>query len=75
MADATTYDPLRTAGTWGRRAKIIVYALLTLFALVYLLPFTVVVLNSFRDLGDISRNGLIGVPRSFSFDYWVHRAC
>jgi len=59
VAEATAYDPLSTAGTWGRRAKLVVYALLTLFALVYLLPFTVVLLNSFRDLGDISRNGLI----------------
>ena len=75
MAEATAYDPLRTAGTWGRRAKVIVYALLTLFALVYLLPFTVVLLNSFRDLGDISRNGLIGIPHSFSLDYWVQAWC
>jgi glucose/mannose transport system permease protein len=75
VAEATAYDPLSTAGTWGRRAKLVVYALLTLFALVYLLPFTVVLLNSFRDLGDISRNGLIGIPHSFSLDYWVQAWC
>ena len=71
MADAAAYDPLGTAGTWRRnRAKLVVYALLSLFALYYVLPLCVVVLNSFRDLPDISRNGLIGLPHSFSLEYW-----
>src|SRR6202161_3555861 len=71
MGNAAAYDPLGTAGTWRRnRAKLVVYALLSLFALYYLLPLCVVVLNSFRDLPDISRNGLIGLPPSFSLEYW-----
>ena len=71
MADAVAYDPLGAPGTWRRhRAKLVVYALLGLFALYYLLPLVVVILNSFRDLPDISRNGLIAVPHSFSLDYW-----
>ncbi len=38
MADAAAYDPLGAAGTWRRnRAKLVVYALLSLFALYYLL--------------------------------------
>ncbi|HEY4783834.1 MAG TPA: carbohydrate ABC transporter permease, partial [Chthoniobacterales bacterium] len=28
------------------------------------------ILNSFRDLPDINRNGLIGLPHSFSLNYW-----
>jgi glucose/mannose transport system permease protein len=72
VADAAAYDPLGAAGTWRRnRAKLVVYVLLSLFALYYLLPLCVVVLNSFRDLPDISRNGLIGLPHSFSFEYWA----
>ena len=71
MPEAATYDPLGAAGTWRRNsAKLIVYALLGLFALCYLLPLCVVVLNSFRDLPDINRNGLIGLPHSFSLNYW-----
>ena len=71
MAKAAGYDPLGAPGTWHRqRAKLVVYLLLGLFALYYLLPLGVVFLNSFRDLPDISRNGLIGLPRSFSLDYW-----
>ena len=71
MPEATTYDPLGAAGTWRRNsAKLIVYALLGLFALCYVLPLCIVVLNSFRDLSDITRNGLIGLPHSFSLNYW-----
>ena len=71
MPEAATYDPLGAAGTWRRNsAKLIVYALLGLFALCYVLPLAVVILNSFRDLPDINRNGLIGLPHSFSLNYW-----
>ena len=71
MPEAATYDPLGAAGTWRRNsAKLIVYALLGLFALCYMLPLCIVVLNSFRDLSDITRNGLIGLPHSFSLNYW-----
>jgi glucose/mannose transport system permease protein len=65
------YDPLGTAGTWRRdRAKLVVYALLGLFALYYVVPLAVVVVNSFRSLPDFSRNGLISLPHSFSLEYW-----
>ena len=52
---------------WGRVG---VYAFLTLFALIYLLPLLVVVANSFRDLPEITQNGLIAFPRSFSLKAW-----
>ena len=71
MADTTAYDPLGAVGTWRRRqAKLIIYGLLGLFALYYVVPLAVVVMNSFRSLPDISRNGLISLPHSFSLDYW-----
>ena len=71
MPESAAYDPLGAAGTWHRhRAKLVVYVLLSFFALYYALPLVVVVLNSFRDLPDISRNGLIGLPHSFSLEYW-----
>ncbi len=66
-----TYDPLATSGSRRRQqAKVVIYALLTLFAAYYLLPLIVVVLNSFRDLEEINRAGLIGLPHSFSLSYW-----
>ena len=51
-------------------SRVGIYVVLTAFALYYLLPFGVVVLNSFRDLDDIARNGLINVPASFSLRHW-----
>jgi glucose/mannose transport system permease protein len=72
VPETTTYDPLAAVGTWQRRqAKLIIYSLLIFFALCYVLPLFVVIANSFRDLSDITRNGLIALPQSFSLDYWV----
>jgi glucose/mannose transport system permease protein len=71
VPEAAGYDPLGAAGTWRRnRAKLVVYALLGLFALYYVVPLAVVVVNSFRSLPDFSRNGLISLPHSFSLEYW-----
>ena len=40
------------------------------FALIYLLPLVVIVANSFRELPEITRNGLIALPHSFSLKAW-----
>ena len=40
------------------------------FALIYLLPLFVIVANSFRELPEIARNGLIAFPQSFSLKAW-----
>ena len=74
MADATltlTEDPAAAAA--ARRyflGRFGVYAFLTIFALIYILPLLVVVANSFRPLPEIIQNGLIGIPRSLSFKAW-----
>lgn len=52
---------------WSRLA---IYGLLAIFSLVYIIPLFVVVFNSFRDLPEISRNGLIALPQSFRLDAW-----
>ena len=62
------------AATARRRwvtARVVIYALLILFSLIYITPLVVVILNSFRDLPEINHNGLIAWPQSFSLDYWV----
>jgi glucose/mannose transport system permease protein len=74
MAEAVfTATPDVEAGVATRRrlvSRTIIYGLLTLFALVYVIPLVVVVLNSFRDLPEISKNGLIAFPQSFRLDAW-----
>ncbi|MEZ5932077.1 MAG: carbohydrate ABC transporter permease [Alphaproteobacteria bacterium] len=71
MADAA-YDPHATSGGARRlSAKVIVYGFLLLFAAYYVLPLLVILMNSFRDLEEISKLGLIGLPRSFSLEHWA----
>ena len=53
---------------WSRFA---IYGLLMLFAVIYLVPLLVVVLNSFREQEEIARNGLISLPQTFRLDAWT----
>jgi glucose/mannose transport system permease protein len=79
MADVPTSTIARSEAADPEAAKasrrhfvtrFFVYGLLTIFSAIYLLPFFVVVFNSFRDLPEISQNGLIAFPRSFTFKAW-----
>jgi glucose/mannose transport system permease protein len=70
--DYIAFDPLASGSAWQRRrALAVVYVLLALFCAYYLLPLSVIVFNSFRDLKEIARGGLIGLPHSFSTEYWA----
>ena len=74
MVDAT-YDAAfaaqaRAANRRYVAGRIGVYAFLGFFALIYLLPLFVIVANSFRDLPEITQNGLIALPHSFSLKAW-----
>ena len=63
----------REAAVASRRrfwTRVVIYGLLGTFSLVYIVPLFVVVFNSFRDLPEISRNGLIAFPQSFRLDAW-----
>jgi glucose/mannose transport system permease protein len=51
--------------------RIVIYGLLTLFALIYIVPLVVVVMNSFREQSEIARNGLIAFPLSFGLGAWA----
>ena len=69
MADATydlAFDPhARAESLRHAMRRIAIYAFLGFFALIYLLPLFVVVSNSFRDLPEITQNGLIAFPAAF----------
>jgi len=71
MTAETLYDA--EAASARRRwvtSRVIIYAILILFSLIYILPLIVVILNAFRDLPEINHNGLIAWPQSFNPDYW-----
>jgi glucose/mannose transport system permease protein len=70
-ASAARHDA--AAVTASRRhftSRVVIYGILGLFALVYIIPLCVVVLNSFRDLEEIGQNGLIAFPESFRLSAW-----
>ena len=72
LSETIAFDPLASGGAARRnRTMVVVYGLLALFAAYYLLPLGVIVLNSFRNLDEIARGGLIGLPHSFSTQYWA----
>jgi glucose/mannose transport system permease protein len=74
MVSATysaAYDPHAQAAKLRYAAsRVGVYGFLTFFALIYLLPLFVIVANSFRELPEISHNGLIALPQSLSLSAW-----
>ena len=74
MVDATfdlALDPhARAANPRYAASRIAVYGFLGSFAVIYLLPLFVIVANSFRDLLEIARNGLIALPQTFTLDAW-----
>ena len=51
-------------------SRVVIYFLLSFFALIYIIPLLVVVFNSFRTLPEISAHGLIAFPQTFRLDAW-----
>lgn len=72
---ALTLDYADRDGVAARRrwavSRVLIYVVLTLFALVYAVPALLVFFNSFRDGEEVFRNGVIAVPESFSFDNYL----
>ena len=68
--DAEFLQGLRAQRRRHALSRVAIYGFLSLFALIYLLPLFVIVANSFRSLPEITENGLIAIPRSFSLDAW-----
>lgn len=74
LRGASFAGPLESIRRIGSRGAL--YAVLVLFAALYIVPAAVVFLNAFRDYREASVNGLIAWPQSFgfqNFDYsWNH---
>ena len=68
--DAEFRDSLRAQRRRYALSRVAIYGFLILFAFIYLLPLFVIVANSFRSLPEITENGLIAIPRSFTLDAW-----
>jgi glucose/mannose transport system permease protein len=52
-------------------ARIILFILLGLFALVYLLPFFIMVITSLKSLDEIRAGNLVALPEAVTFQPWI----
>lgn len=72
LALGQTQD-LEAAAASRRRflTRVAIYGILFVFALIYIVPLVVVILNSFREQAEIARIGLIALPRTLQLGAWA----
>ena len=66
MAASSTDSAIRT----GRMTRSFLYLVLLLFALFYLLPFGIMVLNSLKPLSEITGGNMMALPHVWTLDAW-----
>ena len=62
---------METAIQTGRVARTLIYLVLLLFALFYLLPFGVMVVNSVKPLSEIREGNMIAFPEVWTIEPWL----
>ncbi len=67
MSAASTDTSIRT----GRVTRTALYLVLLLFALFYLLPFAIMVINSMKPLAEITGGNMMALPQDWSFAPWA----
>jgi len=66
MAASSTESAIRT----GRVTRVFLYLVLLLFALFYLLPFGIMVLNSLKPLSEITGGNMMALPEVWTLEAW-----
>ncbi len=67
MAQASTDTAIRT----GRVTRTFIYLMLLLFALFYLLPFFIMVINSVKPLSEITGGNMMALPSVWTIEPWL----
>ncbi len=67
MSVASTETAINT----GRITRTFIYLLLILFALFYLLPFGIMVINSVKPLSEITGGNMMSLPQVFTLEPWL----
>jgi glucose/mannose transport system permease protein len=67
MSHATQDTAVRT----GHAARAFIYLVLLLFALYYLLPFFVMLVNSVKPLSEITGGNMMALPMTWTFEPWL----
>lgn len=60
-----------TAVSTGRISRIVIYLVLVLFAVFYLLPFFVMVINSLKPLDEVTGGNMMALPRDWTIAPWL----
>jgi len=55
---------------WRNTQRLIIYLLLFFFAIFYMLPFYVMLVNSFKPLSEIRAGGMLYLPQLFTIEPW-----
>lgn len=55
----------------GHLTRALIYAALILFAVYYMLPLYVMVVNSLKPLDEIRQGGMLNLPQTWTFEPWV----
>lgn len=66
MSAVTTDTAIRTA----KPIRVLIYLVLLLFALFYLLPFVIMVINSLKPLDEIRGGNMMALPEIWTLDPW-----
>ena len=67
MSVASADTAIRT----GRPVRVLIYLVLILFALFYLLPLYVMLVNSVKPLPEITGGGMMSLPQVWTFEPWL----
>jgi len=67
MAVATTDTAIRT----GNFTRVLIYLFLLLFALFYLLPFFIMLVNSLKPLDEIRGGNMVALPKIWTIEPWL----
>ena len=67
MAVATTDTAIRT----GNFTRVLIYLFLLLFALFYLLPFFIMLVNSLKPLDEIRGGNMVALPKVWTIEPWL----
>ncbi|MEO0989420.1 MAG: carbohydrate ABC transporter permease [Pseudomonadota bacterium] len=67
MAQATQDTAIRT----GRVTRTLIYLVLLLFALFYMLPLYVMLVNSVKPLSEITGGGMMALPQTWTLEPWA----
>jgi glucose/mannose transport system permease protein len=67
MAVASTDNAIRSSSV----TRVFVYLFLLLFALFYLLPLGIMLINSLKPLDEITGGGMVALPRNWTIEPWL----